>query len=247
MSIVLNEREYAKSVLSNMDLGQKPAYALTRVAKYYHAEGYKKKEITRLLEELIIRCDPSANIVRWTPLIDHSVKTCDKYPLFEIDGVHVTKKELEICKGIDSPPMQRLIFTLICLAKYEDIVRGSNTGWVNTADKEIFKMANVSATIQRQQLMYHELKGLGLITFSKAVDNLAICVQCLHSEDESAIFVTDFRNLGNQYLKFLGGPYIECQECGIVIRSTGNRQKYCKACSEVVNKKRALDRYHKLA
>ena len=62
------------------------------------------------------------------------------------------------------------------------------------------------------------------------------------SDGPPAIKITDFRNLGYQYLKYYGEPYFECANCGIVtkykdpdnIRST-RQQKYCASCAVKIN------------
>ena len=51
----------------------------------------------------------------------------------------------------------------------------------------------------------------------------------------AAIHIHDFRNLGYQYMKYYGGPYFECVNCGITVKeqepSKGRRQKYCPECA----------------
>ena len=54
-------------------------------------------------------------------------------------------------------------------------------------------------------------------------------------DGEVAVRVSDFRNLGYQYLKYHGEPYFECENCGLTVRQnnkkTGRRQKYCQSCA----------------
>ena len=45
MSIVLNEYEWAERMINNHDLGKHPVETLNRVAKYYFANQYSKREI----------------------------------------------------------------------------------------------------------------------------------------------------------------------------------------------------------
>lgn len=81
-------------------------------------------------------------------------------------------------KSTTGKPMKRLLFTLICLAKYSDLVNSNNGGWVNRTDKEIFRLANVVTPIRRQSLMLNDLREFGYIRFSRKVDNVNINVQC---------------------------------------------------------------------
>jgi len=245
MSIVLNEREYAIEALQRCELDAKPTETLGRIAKYYRAEGYKKSEIHSMLESFMLKCDPTINIVKWQDTISWQVKDTDKFSLIEIDGVPITQKELDICDSLAGKQMRRLMFTLICVAKFCNAVNDKNNGWVNHPDKEIFKMANVVTSIKRQSLMLNDLREAGLIRFSRKVDNININVRCIDSAGEPALLITDYRNLGNQYMRYCGEPYFECAACGVVIKKTGKNHKYCCDCAVNVNRQRALYNYQK--
>lgn len=243
MSIVLNEREYAMAALQRCDLGAKPLETLGRIAKYYRSEGYKKTEIHRMLESFVLKCDPSINIVKWQDAIAKQVKGTDKYSLVEIDGIPITQKELDICNSLSGKQVKRLMFTLICIAKFNNAANDKNNGWVNRQDNEIFRMANVTTPIKRQSLMLNDLRELGLIRFSRKVDNININVTCIDDNGDPALIITDYRNLGYQYMKYCGEPYFECASCGIVVKRGSNIQKYCRDCAVDVNRQRARDNY----
>jgi len=57
--------------------------------------------------------------------------------------------------------------------------------------------------------------------------------------------IGDMRNLGYQYMRQLGGAFLECRSCGIVIPRKSPRQMYCAECSKLENARRALVHYHK--
>lgn len=244
ISIILNEREYAEAALDMCVLEQKPTDTLLRVAKYYADRGYKKSEVQSLLESFMLRCDPGINLVKWQDTIDSLTKSAMKSSLIEIDNVPITKAELEICDKLTNKQTRRLMFTLICVAKYGNMANPLNKNWVNKPDKEIFNMANIVTTVKRQSLMLNDLRELGLIRFSRKVDNININVTCLSDGGEPELEITDFRNLGYQYLRYHGEPCIECAECGIVVKKTVNNQKYCSACGVDLNRKKAASCRH---
>ena len=85
------------------------------------------------------------------------------------------------------------------------------------------------------------------------MDNTNVRV-CFIEEGNEAIRVSDFRNLGYQYMKLCGEPFFECQSCGIVSKysnpSRGRTQVYCKQCAvEVAIRQRvnAVARYRERA
>lgn len=253
-NIVLNERACAESALENLSLGTKPVETIRRVGKYYYSLGYKKAQIAKLLEEFLIKCDPNINIVKWQGMIDSIVKSVDKYKLIEIAGIPITKSEIEAIRAIDTKhyknsQLQRLMFTMLCLAKYSNALNPANNNWVNRQDKEIFSLANIVITSKRQSLMINDLWKLDYIGYSKVVDNININVKIVDDTSEQVLFIDDFRNLGNQYLMYFGddGKYKRCECCGKVVKVTSGRQKYCPDCAVDINRQKAAERYRRLA
>lgn len=246
-NIVLNEKACAEHAIANLTLGSKPIETLGRVARYYYSEGYKKREIGSLLEDFMLKCDPTINIVKWQATIDRQVNSADKYELIDIPGVAVTKSEMEQIKKIEGKLLQRLMFTMLCLAKYGNAINPNNNSWVNRKDKEIFSLANITITTKRQSLMINDLWTLGYIGYSRVVDNININVKIVDDESPVELFVTDFRNLGNQYMRYCGEKYIECQCCGVVIRKDSNVQRYCRDCAAEINRQKTLENWRKSA
>ena len=243
MSIVLNEYQWAERMISNRDLGSKPTETLARVAKYYTYQGRKKKEVTRLLENFILTCDPSAKLPKWANVVDRSIKAAAKELPVILDRITVTDKEMATIQALQGRPLQRLAFTLLCIMKY-NVASGKDGCWVNTPDNEIMVMANISASIKRQSLLFGQLRDAGLIRFSKRIDSLS--VEVLFGEaGEDAVTVTDFRNLGYQYMHHMGEPYFECQHCGLTekIRTPerGRPPKYCPTCAVEIRMKQNIN------
>lgn len=241
--IILNERAWVEAMLQQPSFGKKPVETLSRIARYYNEEGYKKSEISGLLENYILRCDPSSSIVKWQGAIDVCAKHSDRRGMISIDGVSITKGEIESIRKLNGIMLQMLMFTLLCVAKYGNAVNKDNNGWVNRDTKEIFGMANVTITTKRQSLLINDLWSAGYIGYSRVVDNININVKCIDDEGEQEMFITDFRNLGFQYRRHEGDKYMECCNCGLVIKKTSNRQKYCKDCATDINRQKSIDRY----
>lgn len=245
MGIVLNEYEWAEKMISIHELGKKPTETLNRIAKYYLENKYSKQEVRRMLDTFLIQCDPNASLVHWSNTLDRIVRNSSKFPLIQLDGVNITYQELERIESLQGKQIRRLAFSLLCVSKYWDAVSDSNNHWVNSPDKEIMQMANINTSIKRQSMMFSELRKAGLIRFSKKIDNLN--VQVLFSDDagDIAMDIRDFRNLGYQYLKFYGGPYFECENCGITTKlkepAKGRRQKYCQSCAVELRTKQNVD------
>lgn len=243
MTIVLNEHEWARDMIESRSLGAKPFETLSRVAKYYIDKDYSKKEVRGMLDTFLLQCEPTASLPKWSETLDYAVARALKYDAIKIDGIEITKPEMERIDALEGKQIRRLAFTLLCLAKYWDIVNPQGDHWVNSKDSEIMRMANINTSIKRQSLMYFNLNEVGMVQFSKKVDNTNVRV-CFITPGETTMVVTDFRNLGYQYLKYHGEPYFECQNCGITVKNentTGRKPKYCRECAVEIHMQQTVN------
>lgn len=244
MTIVLNEHEWANEMIKSHSLGDKPYETFCRVAKYYLDKDYSKKEVRRLLDTFLIQCEPTASLPKWSDVLDYAVARASKYEAVMIDSIEITKPEMELIDRLESTQIRRLAFTLLCLSKYWNVVNPNGDNWVNSKDCEIMRMANINTSIKRQSLMYHQLKELGMIQFSKKVDNTNVKVT-FAKPGETILKITDFRNLGYQYLKLHGEPYFECQNCGLTVKKknkgAGRPQKYCDSCAVEIHMQQSIN------
>jgi len=241
--MVLREHEWAENMIQSKTLGKKPSETLRRVARYYIDNGYSKNETRELLDAFLIQCEPKASLPKWSDALDYALARALKYDAIEIDGIDITQPEMERIDSLEGKQLRRLAFTLLCLAKYWNTVMPNGDGWVNNKENEITALANITATIQRQCLMYHSLRECGMIQFAQRVDNTNVRV-CFAEDGETVLRITDFRNLGYQYLKYHGEPYFECKNCGIITKynnpSRTGGQKYCKDCAYEINIRNAI-------
>lgn len=252
MTVVLNETEWAKDKIINSEMGRHPFETLCRVAKYYmSAEGDNRQAVRGRLETFLLRSNPTASVVLWSNTLDNAIKFAAKNPTIDIEYIPVSKNELDTIQGLKGAQLQRLAFTLLCLAKYWDVVNSVGTHWVNSKDNEIMKIANINTSIRRQCLLYNQLYESGLIRLSRKIDNTNVQV-CFVDDGETVLKISDFRNLGFQYKLFAGdNNYFRCQECGLVVRKDnatkdglpmrGRPQIYCHNCSMALRLKRNVD------
>lgn len=233
--IILNEKEYAEECLKNKSIGDKPFFTLSILAKYYYyCFGYRKAKITELLTDFISKYYPlyAYNKMIWDETIEKIAKNAGKYTLHEIDGIWITEAELETIANIHNKSLERLAFTLLCLAKLGNMKNSNNNGWVNNDNKEIFSLARISCSANDRCAKLNKLNGLSLLEFPKRIDNLSCRVTYINDDSDKKLFISDFRELGREYLKYRGANFIYCGECGRLIRNNkyGNK-KYCSECT----------------
>jgi DNA-directed RNA polymerase subunit RPC12/RpoP len=213
----------------------KPFNTLSILAKYYyHCFGYRKKKITTLLLDYLSKYYPryELNELSWQTSVEKIAGNAGSFELFEISGVRITKDEMETIRGLRNKVLERLAFTMLCLAKLNNIKNPKNKGWVNADSKEIFNYARISCKADEREVKIGQLWQKGLLDFSKRNDNLNCRVIFINDDSEEELFVSDFRELGYEYLLYRGENFIRCADCGILTR--GNKagtKKYCKDCA----------------
>lgn len=250
MSITLNEHEWAREMILTHSIGKKPFETLTRVARYYIDEGLTKVEARDELDRFLLSCDPTASLTKWSDSIDLALNQALKHSAVEIPYISITLSEMAKISTLNGIQLQRLAFTLLCLAKYWDCVSPARDHWVNNKDSEIMSMANINTSVKRQSELYHQLNQLGLIQFSKKIDNTNVRVLFGNADGEDAVKITDFRNLGYQYMKASGSDdFFVCECCGVITKknktktstNAGRPQKYCPDCAIKINIKRNVE------
>lgn len=201
---------------------------------YYHVFGYRKKKISDLLLDFLKRNYPRYELdeTYWLETLEKISSRAGKYQLAEIEGVKVSVAEMQVIQSIHNKVLERLAFTMLVVAKFWNMKKPENDGWVNTSSKDLFKYARITSNTIDRELRIGELHDLGLVEFPKRNGNLNCRITFIHDDSEEAVFVDDFREIGYAYLKYNGENYIKCAECGILIRNNkyGNK-KYCKDCS----------------
>ena len=235
--IVVNENEYAQIRIKNKDVGENVYLTLTILAKYYFSQGMKRKAVCIELQNFLEVAYPkySTNKSYWLEVIEKTATKNAKEHLFESDGIWITESEWEKIQALGNKVLGKLAFTLLCIAKINNQKRATNNDWVNTDIKDIYKMANISCSIDLRAKRLGVLIHSGLCEFAKRIDNLNLKVLFVDDESEKKFIVNDFRDLGNEYLYRIGENYIRCAECGKLIKNNKNSTKeYCNTCAAYV-------------
>lgn len=227
----MNERDYVDQILSDNIFIGKPVTDLGIAAKYYFAEGYTQKDVRRKLDELLLRCDPNANLVLWSDTLDKQVRRATRRDLVEIDYIPITAPEIKTIDSLPSRTLKKLAFSYLCVAKYYNAANEQNSDWANLPVRDICSMGGIAIPVDKQYELRGELADMGLLQLSVAVDNVNARVLFVDHEGDPVLLVDDMRNLGNQYFQFMGEKYVKCASCGLVIGRRSNRQLYCSKCA----------------
>jgi hypothetical protein len=233
--IILNELEYAENCLRNNCIGDNPYTTLSILSKYYyHHLGYKKPQIIAELTGFISSNYPKyyLNKDSWNDSIEKLASNAKKFTLYEIEGAWITEEELNTIHNINNKVLERLAFTMLCLAKLALRKNSNANGWINEDVKTIFSLARISGSTTDRYIRISQLNEMGIIELPKKNDLLSYRLTFINEESENVLFIHDFRELGYEYLKYCGQNIIRCAECGILVR--GNKagtKRYCSSCA----------------
>lgn len=232
--IILNEEEYANERLKRNDIGENPYTTINILAKhYYHIVGLKKKEIKECLIDFLNSTYPryATDKTEWEKTIDNIIKNVHKNKLFVSNGIAITENELVTIGKLNDTTLEKLAFTLLCIAKYKNQKSKHNNNWVNTTIKDIYNMACIKCSKKDKAIYIGELINKGYVRYANKIDNLNIKVLFMDSDSEVKIIISDFRRLGNEYLYYNGGNFVRCADCGLLVSNNKNKtRKYCDDC-----------------
>lgn len=225
---------YAENCLKNKDIGESPYNTLNILARYYyHIFGFRKKRIITNLLRFLSESYPRYELdeLSWRATVDRIASAAGKHKLLESSGVKITKSEMQTIKELNNRVLERLAFTMLCLAKLWDQRNPKNNGWVNEDSKTIFESARIVCSSEEREVKIGTLWNLGLLEFARRNDNLNCRVTFIDDDDAEELFVSDFRELGYEYLLYRGEKFIRCAECGILTRNnSASTRKYCRNC-----------------
>lgn len=144
----------------------------------------------------------------------------------DISPIQIRQKEIDTIATISSATQRRVLFTLLCFAKYNTMVNPENNGWVNFNDTMIKRSSGIyMSTIEYNEILFR-LKEQGMIINSRKVTSNNMQVPWIANDGEIVYELADLRGLGDVYV-YHWGQYLPSENNHRVFKGI---LKYCCKC-----------------
>lgn len=245
---ILNENEYAESLLNGGKVKKDILAKINLLAKYfYFTKGLTVQQTVKQLKAFMNSHYEGYVDILWIDILEKTAKSVpNQKPLHEIESIPITQKELDTIALLHNMVLERYLFVMLCYCKAFNMTNDRNNDWVNMTISSLYKQARISpkgCSVSKD--MYNRIydimhsgiqidgKEFTFISLAKKVNN-NLHIDFVDHEGEPVLNITDFRELGYQYLYiYQKDNFIKCVNCGVLMRKH-NKKKYCLECSRKI-------------
>jgi hypothetical protein len=198
------------------------------VAKYYRYINLKEKEVKENTFEFCKKYYPVYNEILDYPIIERQIRKSKKYKLRIPVDVPITENELNIIKSLHNYRHEKILFTMLFLAKYEKLTNISNKTEVN---KNYYSNQKLSTIYKLSHTSKKKNENIRNILYKKEliidVDVNIFLLKFVDYQDTSEIKIVI--NNVDDIISFYP-PY--CEICGKILEKKSNSHKLCNNCFE---------------
>ena len=242
---ILNDRILAEDILANGFTYRKCVFKqLQSVIRYLTHGGKDKEEIITTCADVLREFDKDN--LRYADVIDidnnpsvleglyndslkHEYKD-DKY-------VYFSNQEMNYIDELKSTRSQRMLFTVMCLLKFQRERMTKERNFISTASADIMRMAGTTSasSIERRQL-WNEILTTGKAEIFVTQKGEDVCYRPLYKNGENECYTIPVSNtvpFGEQWVMLTHKDMFQCVDCGKWFKRNGLRKtSRCKECNE---------------
>jgi hypothetical protein len=216
------------------------------IAKYYRYIGLEENEISNKTFEFCKKFALGYNEILDDPVVEQQIQKSKKYKLRVPIDINITENELKIIKELHNYRYEKVLFTMLVVAKYEKLTNEKNESkeyYINKKPLEIYRLSHTSK--KKNENIINILYKKDLIDDKSNIikyndNNIKFLLKFTTTEDisKNVILITDINNI----IKFYP-PY--CEVCGKDIEKNSNSHKLCKDCYKKKEHDRLLETMRK--
>ena len=223
--LIFDEKKYAENLIKH-GYKDKTHIVLDNIilVKYWKYLGFSEDDIKKKLEDFMIdfKYMYNSDIVPYN--VHKALKQGSKYPLVFDKIVNITQKEINTINSIDDLELKKILFVLLVIWKFRDKQK------FMISNNNLKKLAKVKCKNSVFWDYLHKLHDLGYLK--------AFVYKCkpyykLYIEEggDVVLSIKNYDDIISYYLSIIyPEEYTYCSICGIPIKKTSNRRKYCSSC-----------------
>lgn len=240
-NVTFSERRDIEKVLSSGEVTQDNiVYVISSLAKYNFSvknmtddENYKYiKDWLKIHYQYYVETELYHTI-------QQKISAAHTYNLLESDELIIYQSELDTILSSKDIRSEKVLFTLLCVAKLQKNIFGYQNGKYKFALTNIFKLARVHIpSVDRNNFM-HNLFNNGYINAPFKVDDEQRYITFMSDgqDDIEVLKVNefDFNELAFVYENWKndGAGFTRCQKCNRLIKQSKTKpRKYCEDCAK---------------
>ena len=241
--MILDEYKIAEKALAQNMVEKKADLFI--VAKYLrHEVGCNVDEAYSILSSLLSKSFSQSESVKTAEYLIKMAKQAENFELRNIEFIGITSQELEKIRCINDLKKERILFSLLIYAKFNNALSTDNNNWCNIGINDLYKTAKVSTRNTKERAMIlNRLKNNGYISFSCKNTNLNIRCEFVDDKTDYEMVISDLRELGYQYLNIDNAEWFTyCKNCGVIIKKKSKNDHSTRYCSICSNEKRIVQK-----
>lgn len=241
MSIVFDEEAYAKTIIQNgIQFVSKKHYDLQVAANYLRQQGYEDIEIEKELHRISSISFSDYNWVKMYNIIDTKVKRSKKQKLKRNSEIVITQSELDLILSENDKRIKNLMFVCLVLAKYYMSNNHTDKYYMSYKETDVFSLCDVFVRKDERLDLFYYLSEKGYVTPTRYLGFIVNYV------NENSPVVLKFKpdiDMVYYFEQYQGDIFINCENCGKLVKKTNNKTKYCKQCAKIKKEEAQSRRY----
>lgn len=232
--MILNEELYAKNLLLGKNKDIKSAIKKIGYITRYNLHVLNKKEEENYESTVLWMTKHQENFEEscYSNIVSAYIKKAKNRDFKRIDNISITKNELDKIKSLNNIREEKILFVLLCMAKYQSVFMGFTDGLVNYTITDLCKSARISVPADEREYILHDILVKGLISCPKKNDTKCLRVNFIEENGETELILNeiDCQELAYAYLKWKNGSgFKRCRRCGRLMNSR-NKNDFCQYC-----------------
>lgn len=234
--MILNEELYAKNLLLGKNKDVKSTVKKIGYITRYNAQILNKSEKDNYISTVqwMNKHQDNFDESSYSNVISNAIKAAKKVLLYKVDGIFITKNEINTIKSLNNIREEKILFVLLCMAKQQSEVFKFTDGLVKYTITDLCKSARISVPADEREYILHDILVKGLISCPKKNDTKCLRVNFIEERGEVELVLneTDCQELAYVYLKWKNGSgFKRCRRCGRLMNSR-NKKDLCPYCEQ---------------